>query len=161
MQTTSPSAEAKDNEPLELKEPSQFDNIATNIGSRNLMIIIVTMPLVFIAVVTGIITVFGDGDNDAVAAQRPAGVAVPVAVERLAEPAPNSVDARGATAATTIAANPSAIGLTAGSDVTAMSLDGDRLALRVDGPAGVSIVIYDLSAGAVVQRIPVTQTRPN
>ena len=158
MQTKPTGAERDEQEPLELKEPSTFGDIARSIGSRNLMIIIVTMPLVFLAVVAGIISVFGGGDDEtAVAAE----TAAPVSVERLAEPAPLTTGASGATAATTIAADPSAIGLSAGSDVTAMSLDGDRLALRVDGPEGVSIVIYDLSAGTVVQRIPVTQTRSN
>ena len=159
MQTQSTDAARDDQEPLDLKKPSTFGDIARSIGSRNLMIIIVTMPLVFLAVVAGIIAVFGGGD-DAAVATAPAAVA-PVSVERLAEPAPLAAQTSGATPATTVAADPSAIGLAAGSGVTAMSLDGDRLALRVDGPDGVSIVIYDLSAGAVVQRIPVTQGRSN
>ncbi len=152
MQSNSPGARPDRDEPLELKKPSSFENIATAIGSRNLMIIIVTMPLVFLAVVTGIIAIFG-GDDAEVASE----AAAPAAVERLAEPAP----AHGAAGATAVSADPSAIGLAPGADVTAMSLDGDRLALRVDGPGGVSIVIYDLSAGAVVQTIPITQTRSN
>lgn len=158
MQTNSTRAGNQDAPPREPQKPSTFGDIARSIGSRNLMIIIVTMPLVFLAVVAGIISVFG-GDDDDAAIVSPA--AVPVIAERLAEPAPLAAQANGATAAAAIAANPSAIGLPAGSDVTAMSLDGDRLALRVDGPQGGFIVIYDLSAGAVVQRIAVTRTHSN
>lgn len=153
MQTKSADAVRDKEEPLAPKKPSSFGDIAVSIGSRNLLIIIVTMPLVFIAVVTVIIKLFGGGDDAGLASE----AAAPIAVERLAEPAPT----RSATAVTTISADPSAIGLAAGADVTAMSLDGDRLALRVDGPDGVSIVIYDLTAGAVIQRIPVTQTLSN
>ncbi len=156
MQTKPAGAQRQEEEPLELKSASTFGDIAQSIGSRNLMIIIVTMPLVFLAVVAGIIAVFG-GDDAEVASEVASSAATSAAVERLAEPAP----ARGAAGATAISAAPSAIGLAPGSDVTAMSLDGDRLALRVDGPGGVSIVIYDLSAGAVIQTIPVTQTVAN
>ncbi len=152
MQTKPAGGRRSEEEPLELKKPSSFENIATSIGSRNLMIIIVTMPLVFVAVVTAIIAVFGrDDDAEVVSA------AAPTSVERLAEPALT----RGATEATTVSGDASAIGLAEGANITAMSLDGDRLALRVDGPDGVSIVIYDLAAGAVVQRISVTEARSN
>jgi len=151
MQSKATGAARDHDEPMDLKkESSSFADIAASIGTRNLMIIIVTMPLVFLAVVTVIIAVFGRDDEDGVASA-PAERAV--AVERLAEPAPVSA---GATPV-----SPAAIGIDAGADITAMSLDGDRLALRVDGPTGVSIVIYDIANGAVIQRIPVTSAREN
>ncbi len=152
MQSNSQGTTRDRDEPLALKKPSTFEDIATSIGSRNLMIIIITMPLVFLAVVSGIIAVFGD-DEAAEIAAAPAAVSV----ERLAEPAPTAR----ATGAVSISAQAGAIGIAPGADITAMSLDGDRLALRVDGPDGVSIVIYDIARGAVIQRIPVTQAQSN
>ena len=152
MQSNTRDAKLDRDEPLALKKPSTFEDIATSIGSRNLMIIIITMPLVFLAVVSGIIAVFGDDD-----AVETAAAPASVSVERLAEPAPTAR----ATGAVSISAQAGAIGVAPGADITAMSLDGDRLALRIDGPDGVTIVIYDIAAGAVVQRIPVTQTPSN
>ncbi len=151
MQTKTTGEHPDEREPLDLKEPSTFEGIATSIGSRNLMIIIVTMPLVFVAVVTAAITVFGGKDDaDQPARETPA-------VEVLAEPEP----AAPAATPTSISAAPAAINLSPGADVAAMALDGDRLVLRIDGPDGPMVVIYDLAAGRVVQRIPITHRAEN
>lgn len=150
MQSKATGAARDQNEPMDLKKKSSsFADIAASIGTRNLMIIIVTMPLVFLAVVTVIIAVFGRDDEDGIVSA-PADAVI---VDRLAEPALASA---GATPA-----SPAAISVDAGANITAMSLDGDRLALRIDGPTGVSIVIYDIAEGVVVQRIPVTNAREN
>ena len=47
--------------------------------------------------------------------------------------------------------------LSAGEDITAMAIDGNRLVLRVKGDSGGAIVIYDLAQGAEVQRIRVLE----
>ena len=142
-----------DREPLELKnpappekEPSGFANVATGIGSRNLMIIIITMPLVFVAVVMAIIAVFGRDDETEIA-EAPASTPIEV----LSEP---RLPQRAATAGA-LSPTPAGIALSPGAHVAAMALDGDRLAVRVEGPAGAEVVIYDLAAGEVVQRIPI------
>ena len=41
----------------------------------------------------------------------------------------------------------------AGAAVSAMSLDGDRLAVHLDGPAGPEIAIIDLASGKVVAHV--------
>ena len=40
-----------------------------------------------------------------------------------------------------------------GATITAMSLDGDRLALHLDSAGGPEIVVLDLRSGAVVSRV--------
>ena len=154
MQTKPAGRRPDEREPLELKnpappekKPSAFEDLATSIGSRNLMIIIVTMPLVFVAVVATIIAVFGGDEGEVASAP----------VEVLSEPAlaQRSVG-RGA-----ISPTPAGIALDAGDAIAAMALDGDRLAVRVEGPGGAEVVIYDLAAGQVVQRIPIIRTADN
>jgi hypothetical protein len=61
-----------------------------------------------------------------------------------------------ATPASALAAEAAPLVLPRGAIVGAMALDGDRLALRVEGETGGEIVIYDLTRGAVVQRIKVS-----
>lgn len=104
--------------------------LAQSIGARNLWIIILTMPAVFLVVVAAIIAVFGKPRSAEEATAEP--VAQPVAA---GEPAP-----------ITIAADAAA---------GAIALDGDRLAVRIDGPDGVVVVIYDIAKGEVIARVPV------
>ncbi|MEO1251555.1 MAG: hypothetical protein AAFW81_04320 [Pseudomonadota bacterium] len=137
---------------IDLEAPQAMDSLAASIGARNLMIIIVTMPLVFLVVVMAIIGIFGNRDAEEiepVAARTEIVRSTPVA--SLSEPLAPGVVAP--TAAAAAAAN--AISLPAGAEIGSMALDGDRLALRVDGPDGEAVVIYDLANGAVVQIIPV------
>ena len=123
------------------EKPSGALPLASSIGSRNLIIIIVTMPLVFAVVLLGTILVFGKHKRVAAAE---AGAALP-ALETSARSSASSGLA------------PAPLILPAGADIASMALDGDRLVLRVvnaDGEDG-EIVVYDLAAGAAVQRIPV------
>jgi hypothetical protein len=132
---------------------SGFSRLAEAIGTRSLLIIIFTMPLVFAAVVAAAIALFGKpGDKStgrvASHAVRSAPVETLLAPEAAARPI----------AAEPIAATaPSPFILPAGEDITAMAIDGDRLIMRIKGPSGGSIVVYDLSKRAETQRIRVLE----
>lgn len=121
-----------DDEFVDPTAPSQVDSLAESIGARNLKIIIITMPFVFMAALAVIIALFGGDKEDADTASALS------AAEILASPETNA----GA--------------LTGEAGVGAISLDGDRLAVRVDGPDGVKIIIYDVATGDVVQTITVS-----
>ncbi|MEQ8935979.1 MAG: hypothetical protein RIE56_09345 [Amphiplicatus sp.] len=126
--------------------------LARAIGTRNLIIIIVTMPLVFIFVVLGVIAIAGDpGKREA----------------RLAEPALAPLEQpaayRGAVAPlqTTLPQSAAPLVISKGESIGAMALDGDRLAVRIEGDLGGEIVIYDLATGAQLQKIPVRNGAPD
>lgn len=109
--------------------------IAQSIGARNLWIIILTMPAVFLVAVAAIIAMFG----------KPRGAdAEPAALIAADESAPAAAPSAAA----------EAISIPAGAAPGAIALDGDRLAVRIDGPDGVVIVIYDLAKGEVIARVP-------
>ena len=125
--------------------------LARAIGTRNLIIIIVTMPLVFIFVVLGVIAIAGDpGKREA----------------RLAETASSALEQpaayRGAIEPLQAALPQSAapLVLSEGASIAAMALDGDRLAIRIEADSGGEIVIYDLATGAQIQKIPVRNGAP-
>ena len=142
-------------EPLEFEPAApQFSSVASNIGAKNLLIIIITMPFVFLVVVMGIIAVFGKSDEDARIADAAApGAVISTPVASLEEPA-----LQGQRVTLPIAASTdellSGIVLPEGSAAGAISLDGDRLAVRVDSVDGGMIVIYDLAQNTVVKTIP-------
>ena len=119
-----------------------FSDLAQSIGTRNLWIIILTMPAVFLVIVAGIIAVFGKPGKKAEEA------AAPVISEAVVEKAPVADGSVPGAAPIT---------LSAGEAAGAIALDGDRLAVRVDGPDGVVVVIYDIAKGEEVARIPITQ----
>ncbi|WP_428406994.1 hypothetical protein [Hyphococcus sp.] len=110
-----------------------FSGLAQSIGTRNLWIIILTMPAVFLLVVAAIIAVFGKPKKE------DAEIAAPAVVEE--------------TTAAPAAASP--IALKAGESAGAIALDGDRLAVRIDGPDGVVVVIYDIAKKEEIARIPI------
>lgn len=116
-----------------------FGGLAQAIGTRNLWIIILTMPAVFLVAVAAIIAVFGrpGADSEAI---RDAAAQTPPAAETAAVAAPAPL--------------PEAISVPAGAAPGAIALDGDRLAVRLDGPDGVEVVVYDLAKGEVVARVP-------
>lgn len=105
--------------------------LANAIGARNLLIIIVTMPLFFLLVVLATLAIFGGPG-----ARRPEKAAAEAEIARPDQPAP--------------------ISLPAGASIAAMTLDGDRLALAVETETGGEIVVYDLARGAVLLRIEMT-----
>lgn len=129
-----------------------FAGVAAAIGARNLLIIIFTMPVVFLVVVVAIISVIG-GPDEAPAAAAPEAASRPAAVEE-----PAGADRRAVLPVPASAPRVApVIVLPAGADIGAMALDGDRLALRVATAEGEMIVIYDLAEDAVVKTIPLTE----
>lgn len=133
---------------------SGFAAAASAIGTRNLLIIIITMPLVFLVVVMAIIGFLGDPDEARTAAAPGAVRSTPVAAAEGSD-----VAGRRAVLPVPAAAEGSApaLALPAGAEIGAMALDGDRLALRVETAEGAMIVIYDLMDDAVVKTIPLTE----
>lgn len=144
----------RESDPLEFREAAPApSSVAGMIGTKNLLIIIVTMPFVFLVVVMAIIAIFGNpGEETSAAAEGTAPVVETIAIEepaadgqRVVLPIPAaSDDAVGA------------IALPAGAEAGAISLDGNRLAVRVESDDGAMIVIYDLSQNTVVQTVPIT-----
>lgn len=146
---------APERDRLDFPDPPQngFAAAASAIGARNLLIIIITMPLVFLVVVVGILAVFGGPGDGAGPAREGAVRSTPAAT--LEEP-----DMAGRRAVLPVPAAESlapGIALPAGARAGAIALDGDRLALRVDAEDGAMIVIYDLAENAVIKTIPLTE----
>ncbi|MGE0408043.1 MAG: hypothetical protein AB7P23_02135 [Amphiplicatus sp.] len=140
-----------------LSAPGGFSHFAEAVGARNLLLIIVTMPLVFLLVVMATIAVFGSPADRKKEAARQDVLSQPVQhyVGALAEET-RGARALGATQASMPTPSLAPLVLPREAKIGAMALDGDRLALRVEGENGGEIVIYDLARGATVQRIAVT-----
>ena len=144
--------------------------IAEMIGTRNLLIIIFTMPLVFIFVVAGIIMTFGSPlkskSSEAVvvstqsAAVSSAPVSSTVGTDFTTTSAPRAPRADVVrTKINTSAIAPAAfagsgIALPDGASTGAMALDGSRLAVRIDGDGAPYIAIYNLGTNQVEARVP-------
>lgn len=125
------------------------DPAASPAPARALMVGVVTMPAVFLVVVMIALALFG----------RPApkvGAAVETAaLDRLQQPS-----ARPATSASLSAAGtqaPQFVGIRIEEDarISGISLDGDRVALHVEGPMGQEILIYDYSKDRVISQTPI------
>ncbi len=115
---------------------SGLGGLAHSIGTRNLWLIILTMPAVFLVAVAAIIAIFGKPKKDE------AELATPVVVEDVADVNAAPADMAG-------------LALAPGEAAGAIALDGDRLAVRVSGPDGVVVVIYDIVKGEEIARIPI------
>jgi hypothetical protein len=124
--------------------------LAQAIGTRNLLIIVVTMPLVFLIVVMATLSIFGSPDKR----ERVAAASKGSEMATLEQPAPGRVTLP--IAASTGAAAPLLI--PQGAALGALALDGDRLAVRIDTPDGGAIVVYDLVRGVEIQRIEVRES---
>ncbi len=130
-------------------------SLAGMIGTKNLLIAIVTMPFVFLVVVMTIIAIFGSPGKDR------AAQAAPQTATRTETPAATleQPSLAGQQAVIPIEASAgafsSAISVPEGARAGAISLDGDRLAVRIDSENGAMIVIYDLAKGEAVQTIPI------
>lgn len=144
----------------ELKVPPGPDvatgaaSIANKIGVRNLLIIIVTMPLVFLIVVMAALSIAGKPGKKEDAVVAGAVLSTPADIAVLDQP---SRSALAATPASLFAGDPAPLVLPSGGKIGSMALDGDRLVLRVDSAQGGELVVYDLARGDVIQRIKVTK----
>jgi hypothetical protein len=117
--------------------PAKFGSLAGAIGAKNLIIIIIAMPFVFLVAVLGIIALFGK----------------PNEVSEAGAAGDGSVSNVEHTPLEATSVNADMIRYPVGAAPGAISLDGDRLAVRIDGPDGVEVVIYDLTKGEVIARI--------
>jgi len=128
---------------------------------RNLLVATATIPFVFLLVLMAGVFMFGGAEP---APSADAGAArVKIAVDSAApRPAPQSplaqpgrADSAGATPALWAAASADAIptAVPAGGEVVSVGIDGERLALLVNGTQGQSVVIYHVARGEVVTQI--------
>ncbi len=139
------------------EEAPSAGGVASMIGTKNLLIAIVTMPFVFLVVVMTIISIFGSPGKDR-SAKAPVVNSAPASVA-LDQPALAGQQAVAPIEASLPAS--AAIVIPKGASAGAMSLDGDRLAVRIDSENGAVIVIYDLAKGVPVQIIPLTTAASN
>ena len=135
-------------------------SFAEKIGSRNLMIAIVTMPFLFIGALALIIAVVGlpqedegpAGSLDELIAAGPvtrapdAAALTPASQPLPAEPA--------APQAAPPVSGPAPVASAAAIPPGGVALDGDRLAVRIEREDGPVVVIYDLSRGEVTHEVP-------
>lgn len=144
----------RESDPLEFREAAPApSSVAGMIGTKNLLIIIVTMPFVFLVVVMAIIAIFGNPGDDEVSAA--AETTLPV-VETIAIEEPAAEGQRVVLPIPAAADDVTGvIALPAGAEAGAISLDGNRLAVRVESDDGAMIVIYDLAQNTVVQTVPI------
>ena len=129
-------------------------SVAGMIGTKNLLIVIVTMPFVFLVVVMAIISIFGRPD-DAVSDVNRVVQSIGTPNGSLEEPAISETQRVVLPIAAAASGSIGGITLPVGAEAGAMSLDGDRLALRVETAGGPMIVIYDLAQNRVVQTVPI------
>lgn len=148
-------SEPREADRLEFDAPPTAGSIAARIGAKNLLIIIVTMPFVFLVVVMSIIAIFGRPDDDKIAAAPATVRSTPVAA--LEQPAATNGARATLPLPASIGDSAAAIALPAGGEAGAISLDGDRLAVRIESPEGAMIVIYDLTTNAVIQTVPLVE----
>ena len=112
-------------------------DVAEKIGARNLWIIILTMPAFFLVLLAVIIAFFGKSEEEKLAEQLAAEQ------EEMLIPWTEPGDQTATRSAMPVAGGHGAI-----------ALDGDRLAVRVDGPDGFVVVVYDLAEGEEIARLP-------
>ncbi len=116
---------------------------------RALMVGVVTMPAVFLVVVLLSLSLFGRP------APRTGSSPARAAVDTLVQPAQKQ--ATGATFSSTgrTTARIPAIHLDEDAKVADLALDGDRVALYVEGPMGRQIYVYDYALGRMISETPI------
>jgi len=130
------------------EEASDTVMAARSRPARALLVGVVTMPAVFVAVVVGAVTIFG-------APARVEKTISSVQPTPLAQPEP----ARSA-AAELVFANAEMVGVNSimlkpGTEVRSIALDGDRIALEIDGPDGAGVKVFDYRAGREIAFAPI------
>ena len=116
---------------------SGFGGVAQAIGSRNLIIVILVMPVIFIGGLFAILFMTGKLGGKLDAPSEAAAVVEPAVEGRAGAPV--------------VSAAPDFTG--SGQGAAGIALDGDRLAVRFDGPDGAEVIVYDLAQERVVARI--------
>jgi hypothetical protein len=118
--------------------------------AQSMMVGIITMPAVFFVVVLGALALFG-----APAAVKPVETASASlsATDSLSQPA--KARAAEPVFASALTGQPLAISLTDDQRIRSIALDGDRVALHVEGPEGQEILVYDFLQGRVIAEAPI------
>lgn len=147
--------------------PTAVHSFAEKIGSRNLMIAIVTMPFIFIGALALIIAIVGLPEEQAPASPdaflddsigAAPVAAAPVVAQTAAAPEVSTVEAPAeAVIRPPAPARSSAMPVPAMIPPGGISLDGNRLAVRIERADGDVIVIYDLARGEVVSEVPLSE----
>ena len=135
--------------------PTAFHAFAERIGSRNLMLAIVTMPLFFLGALVLVIAIVGLPEDEAATEDAAAADAVLEALGAPAAPEP-AAESAGAAPAPAVDAFAGAVVIPDDATIGDMVLDGDRLALRVDKAEGPVIIIYDIAQDRIVRTIPLS-----
>jgi|GEM_PF-1650765 len=124
----------------------EADNAGQANRAQSALAAFVTMPLVFLIVVMASLAVFGKPGG---AEKEQSSTALVAVEDELVQPPLHAGTASVTPASYT--QNPTALGLPTGAAISAMSLDGDRLAVEANG----EIILYDLRDGSVLQRIKI------
>lgn len=144
--------------------PTAVHSFAEKIGSRNLMIAIVTMPFIFIGALALIIAIVGLPEeeapaspdaflDDAIGAAPVAAAPVAAAPEVATVEAPAEAVIRPPAPASSSAMPVPTRMIPPGG----IALDGNSLAVRIERADGDVIVIYDLARGEVVNEVPLSE----
>lgn len=139
-----------DARPGEAAARSYDETPAASPPAQSMMVGIITMPAVFFVVVLGALALFG-----APAAVKPVETASAsqAATGSLAQPA--KARATEPVFASALTGQPLAISLTDDQRVRSIALDGDRVALHIEGPDGQEILVYDFLQGRVIAEAPI------
>ena len=130
------------------EEASDTVTAARTRPARALLVGVVTMPAVFVAVVVGAVAIFGAPARveKTISAVQPTTLAQ-------AEPARSAAAEPVFASAETVGVN--SIMLKPGTQIRSIALDGDRIALEIDGPGGPGIKVFNYRAGREIAFAPI------
>lgn len=132
-------------------ETRNFDHSpASAPPAQSMMVGIITMPAVFFIVVLGALALFG-----APAAVKPVAAAPSAQASTASLQQPAQARAAEPVFASAPSGKPLAIALSDDQRVRSIALDGDRVALHIEGPEGQEILVYDFLQGRVIAEAPI------
>ncbi len=118
--------------------------------ARALMVGVVTMPAAFLVVVMGALALFGrPAPRTDVAAAKYA------AHDRLLQPSARPATGASLSSARSQSPQPAGIEIAEDARISSISLDGERVALHVEGPMGQAILVYDYQKGRMIAEAPI------
>ena len=135
--TESRADEAPEAPQSEDQDSARRDGEVPASSTPSMIVGVLAMPAVFLAIVFVALAVFG----------KPGPDAVPPAAAPAALAQPQSVRAISPTPVAAMTESPGVITLPDDARIQSIALDGDRVALHVEGPAGREIVVYDFREG--------------